>query len=88
MQFRYGVLNLLRSWRKTLAFFLLLSVLTAALGLSAGVCQTAADFLTQCEDNYVTIAQVEYKAAQMRPTDCSPKAVEAAQALALPEYVQ
>lgn len=44
--------------------------------------------MERCRDNYVTIAQLEYRSTQVFDTDSSPAAAEAARNLDLPDYVQ
>lgn len=87
MQIRYGILNLLRAWKKTLVFFLLLSVVTAAVALASGVCQSAVEFLQRCREGYVTIARFTYEASDCGPESYDPAVWEAADQLTLPDTV-
>ena len=87
MQIRYAILNLIRAWKKTLVFFLLLSVVTAAVTLAAGICQTAKDFLRQCRESYVTIVRFQYDQTNCGADGYDPAVWEAAEQLRLPESV-
>ena len=57
---KHGIKNTLRTWRKSLIFFLLIALLVVLLGAALGLTVTVTDALRQCRDNYTTIGVVEY----------------------------
>lgn len=57
---RHGCLNVLRSWKKALLYFLLLALTTAMLGTSLGMTFTVRQALERCRESYTTIGLVEY----------------------------
>lgn len=60
MIFRNSLKNIIRSRGKTTLFFLLLLSITIVLCLGLGIWVSINQFLAECNDNYTTIALLEY----------------------------
>lgn len=60
MIFKKSVNNIFRSKSKVILFFFLILLLTTILSLSLGICVSTQEFLDQCNENYTTVAILEY----------------------------
>ena len=60
MFIRHGLKNTIRSWQKSLLFFLLLAVLGATLCIGVSLTESITGFLRDCDETYTTVAVFEY----------------------------
>lgn len=60
MFIRHSFNNLLRSWPKSILFFLLLTALGSLLCIGVSMTAAILDFLRECDENYTTVAVFEY----------------------------
>ena len=60
MFFRHSMIQTIRSWRRSLLFLVLLTLLTAVLGISVGLGTYIRSFLNACRESYTTIGVLEY----------------------------
>ena len=60
MFIRHSVKNILRSWPKSLLFFLLLTALSVTLCVGMSLTTAIVSFLKDCDDSYTTVALFEY----------------------------
>lgn len=60
MFIRHGMKNTLRTWARSLIFFLLIALLVVLLGASLGLSVTIDRFMRECRDGYTTIGVLEY----------------------------
>jgi len=60
MFIKHGILNVLRSWKKSMLFLLLLVMLVNVLCISIGLYAAINNFMAECDRVYTTIAQLEY----------------------------
>lgn len=57
---KHSFRNLLRSWPKSVLFFLLLTALGVTLCIGVSLTASIVGFLRECDENYATIAVFEY----------------------------
>ncbi len=56
----HSIRNLIRSWKKSVLFYILLTALVVILCVSMGMTVMIQSFLKDCDNNYTTIAVFEY----------------------------
>ncbi len=63
MILRHSMLNLFRSWKKSILFFFLIVMVVIILCIGTSLTVTINDFLNECNKSYTTTAVFEYMGA-------------------------